>query len=202
MRIIPLIALAALLAPLATRGDHLATQPGDLATPKKALKFFDRVGADPKIDRANLFYHATNDNERKVAKAFASVDFALAKLRKQVATRFDDTAGNMVVHALRDVTADDIDAARESVDGDKATISGKNFGEPLLMIRVNGNWKIDIGAALAKSNADPDQLVDLCEELVDAIDRTSQELSADKYPNPSLLDRAIKRRVKGILGGE
>jgi hypothetical protein len=32
--------------------------------------------------------------------------------------------------------------------------------------------------------------------------RTQEELTAEKYANPSLLERAVKRRVKGILGGE
>jgi hypothetical protein len=192
--------LLALLLPLVARADRPATQEMD--SPKKALKYFDKVGADPHVDRQTLFYNATNDNERKVAKAFASVDLALAKLRKLANTRFDNAAGDAMVHALRDVTAEDIDNASEDVQGDKATVSGKYFGEPLPMIKVNGAWKIDLNASLTRSKADPDVLIDICEKIVDVIERTEQEVMADKYANASLLERSIKRRVTAILGPE
>ncbi len=194
-------AALAMVVPVMALAERVsATQGADLGTPKKALKFFDRVGTDASVDRATLFYHTTNDDERKVAKAFASVDLALAKLRKAVNTRFDREAGDAMVHALHDVTAEDVEAAKEEITGDKAKVSGKNFGEPLPMVKVKGAWKIAIGESIAQSNANVDRLVELCEDLVDAIERTEQEVIADKYVNASLLERGIKRRVKGILG--
>lgn len=202
MRHAMIVTVALLLLAGAARAERAATQPGELATPKKALKYFDRMGTDPKIDRATLFYAATTEDEKKVASAFAGVDLALAKLRKRVAARFDRAAGDAIVHALHDVTADDIDAAEEKIDGNTATVSGKNFGDPLPMVKVDGVWKISIKATLARSTVKPDELIDLCSDIVEAIERTDEEISADKYANPSLLERAVKRRVRGILGGE
>ena len=190
-----------MLVALTGRAERATTQPGDLSTPKKALKYFDRVGTDPHVDRAALFYHAKTDDEKKVAKAFASVDLAMAKLRKAATARFDRTAGDAMVHALRDVTAEDIDNAVEKIDGDKATVSGKRFSEPLPMVKVNGNWKISLADAMAES-AGADDLVQICEDLVDAIELVEQEIQADKYVNPSLLERAVKRHVRKIMGAE
>jgi hypothetical protein len=189
------------LIPLFVRAERPSTQAGDFSTPKKALKSFDAVGVDPHVDRASLFYAAESEDEKKVAKALASVDLALAKLRKTVTNRWDRDAGDRMVHALRDVTADDIDAATEAIDGDKATISGKGFGQPLQMVKVNSVWKVSI-ADMADAPEKVDRVSEMCEELVDAIDRTEDEIAANKYANPSLLERAVKRRVKQVLGDE
>src|SRR4051794_35119975 len=166
-----LIALLILASVRAGAADRSTTQPGDMSTPKKALKTFDRVGTDPHVDRATLFYAANTDDERKVAKAFGAVDLELAKLRKSVTNRFDSKAGDAMVHALRDVTAEDIEAATERIDGDKATVSGKGFDEPLAMVKGNGTWKISLAAMFAETHADPDDLVRICEELIDAMQR-------------------------------
>jgi hypothetical protein len=184
--------------------ERSASEPtgADVSTPKKALKTFDRAGTDPHIDRATFFYAAKTDEQKKVAEALASVDLAMAKLRKTAVARFDREAGDRMVHALRDVTADDIEAAKEEINGDKATVSGKGFGEPLGMVKVKGGWKIDVADMIEKTKAKPEAIVDVCDQLVEAIERTEEELSADKYANVSLLERAMKRRVFAILGGE
>lgn len=187
---------------LLTLSGRVARGDGERSTPKGALKYFDRVASDPNLDRANVFYHATTDDERKVARAFASVDFALAKLKKLAGARWDSKASDAMAHALRDVTAEDIDAARESVDGDKATITGKGFDSPLPMIKVEGAWKISIPDAMKQTQATPQQIEQACTALVDQIEKTQEEVQANKYANPSLLERAMKRRVRGILGGE
>jgi DNA-binding ferritin-like protein (Dps family) len=178
------------------------TQSGDLSTPKKALKFFDRVGTDTHVDRAKLFYHAKTEDEKKVAAAFAAVDLASSKLRKAAATRFDDAAGDAMIHAVHDVTADDIEAATEKIEGDKATLNGKNFRDPVTMVKVDGNWKLSIADAMKESQATADDLVTFCDDLVEAIQLTQQELTAEKFANASLLERAIKRRVRALTGGE
>jgi hypothetical protein len=200
-RIFGILALLISFAYVA-RADRAAAQQADLSTPKKALKYFDAVGTDPKVDRATLFYHAKTDDEKKVAKAFAAVDLQLAKLRKAAVSRWDRAAGDAMVHAVRDVTAEDIDAATEKIDGDKATMTGKGFSEPLPMIRVNGTWKISLADAIEKAQTGADDLVELCDDLVEAMQLTEQEMLADKYANPSLLQRAMMRRVKAIVGGE
>src|SRR5262249_29719382 len=123
------------------------------------------------------------------------------KLRKTVTNRWDRDAGDKMVHALRDVTADDIDAATETIEGDKATISGKGFGQPLRMVKVNSAWKGSI-ADMADAPEKVERIGDMCEELVDAIERTEDEIAANKYANPSLLERAVKRRVRQVLGDE
>jgi hypothetical protein len=198
-----LVILAVMSAGVAVtaRAERPSTQAGDFSTPKKALKSFDAVGVDPHVDRASLFYAADSEDEKKVAKALASVDLALAKLRKTVTNRWDRDAGDKMVHALRDVTADDIDAATEAIEGDKATISGKGFGQPLHMVKVDSAWKVSI-ADMADAPEKVERVTEMCEELVDAIDRTEDEIAANKYANPSLLERAIKRRVRQVLGDE
>jgi hypothetical protein len=193
---------ARIIAVLALFIAPLAHADGEQSTPKGALKYFDRVAADPNLDRAGTFYYAKTDDEKKVAKAFATVDLALAKLKKIAAARWDTKAATAMAHALRDVTADDIDAARESIDGDKATITGKGFDTPLPMIKIDGAWKISIPDAMKQTQATSSQIEQACTALTDAIEKTQEEIQANKYANPSLLERAIKRRVKAILGGD
>lgn len=174
----------------------------DQATPKGALKYFDRVSSEPNLDRANTFYYAKTEDEKKIAKAFAEVDYALAKLKKVAAAHWDSKAADAMAHALRDVTAQDIDAANEKIEGDKATITGPGFDTPLPMIKVDGKWKISIADAMKQSQATVSQIEEACSALVDAMDKTQDEIEANKYANATLLERAVKRRVKGILGGD
>jgi hypothetical protein len=170
------------------------------STPKDALTYFLQVGTDPSLDRATIFYYATTPDQKKVATAFASVDLATAKLRKLAKAHWDAKAGDTIVHALRDITEDDVDAADVKIKGDKATVTGKGFDSPLPMQQTDGKWRISIPAVLDESQASADDLSAACRDLVDVIERTQEEVQADKYANPSLLDRAIKRRVKAILG--
>ena len=55
---------------------------------------------------------------------------------------------------------------------------------------------------MKQTQATAQQIEQACTALVDAIEKTQEEVQANKYANPSLLERAMKRRVKGILGGE
>lgn len=194
------VAAVMMLACVASGAERGATQPAgaDLNTPKKALMTFERLGADSHVDRAAFVYAATTDDEKKVAKALADVDLELAKLRNKASARFDREAGDRMVHALHDVTAEDIDAATEQIDGDKATVSGKGFGEPLPMVKANGAWKIDLAPLLEKAKVE--NVVAVCDKLVEVMERTEEELAADKYANVSLLERAVKRRAKEIFG--
>ena len=161
----------------------------DLGTPKAALKYFDSLGADASIDRAGIIYHAVTPDEKKVAKAFAAVDLALAKLRAAAVARFDRDAGDRMVHALRDITADDVEAAKVTVNGDKATLTGKGISEPLPMVQVEGAWKISMKEAIEQSRVTAEDLAVSCQMLVDATESTRKELAADKFANPSLLER-------------
>ena len=194
--------IALITALLALVFSPLSRAEGEQSTPKGALKYFDKAASDPNIDRANTFYYAKTDDEKKVAKAFATVDAALAKLKKIVAARWDQKASDAMAHALRDVTLEDIEGAKESVEGDKATVTGKGFETPLPMIKVDGAWKISIPDAMKETPATPDQIELACTALTDAIEKTQEEVQANKYANPSLLERVMKRRVKGILRGE
>jgi hypothetical protein len=194
--------IALIIGFLALSFAPLAHAEGEQSTPKGALKYFDRVAGDPNLDRAGTFYYAKTDDEKKVAKAFATVDLALAKLKKIAAARWDTKAAAAMAHALRDVTPDDIDAAREAIDGDKATITGKGFDSPLPMVKIEGAWKISIPDAMKQTQATSSQIEQACTALTDAIEKTQEEIQANKYANPSLLERAIKRRVNAILGGD
>jgi hypothetical protein len=146
------------------------------ATPKGALKYFDRVSAEPNLDRAGTFYYAKTADEKKIAKSFAEVDYALAKLKKLAAARWDSKAADAMAHALRDVTVQDIDAANEKIDGDKATITGPGFDTPLPMVKVDGKWKISIADAMKQSQATVSQIEEACTALVESIDKTALKM--------------------------
>ena len=171
----------------------------DMSSPKAALKSFERVGTDTNLDRATVFYHAITDDQKRVAKALSNVDLELAKLRKLVAAKWNKETGDLVMHAFRDVTSEDIEAAKEVVTGDKAKISGKYFSDTVTLIKVDNGWKISLPDAMA-AGAKADDMIQTADDLIQIMQSVTQELSVNKYANPSLMNRAILRRVKEVLG--
>lgn len=210
MKLIALLTALIVLAPLPLRADSPASHPttkpapADPSTPRGALKAVDKALPAGGLKAALALYHATNDKEKKAARAMAQSDLAAAKLAQLVRQKFGDKAAEDALHAMRQFTPADIDAADETIDDDKATVEWSDDREPLEMVKVDGKWKVSVAELLSGDDADDaiKEVVETNQTLATELEKTGKELEAGEYANFTLLERAIKQRMYRLMGDE
>jgi hypothetical protein len=204
----PLIVFLACLpfAALAVAADQSPTTrpaPFDPSTPRGALKACDQSLPAGGLAAARQLYYWTDRKHRPAVDAMAKSDLAAARLGKLVREKFGAQAAEDALHAMRQFTAADIDAATETIDGDKASVAWPDDREPLEMVKIDGKWKVSVAAMLADADADAiKEVIDTNNQLVKELDLTAKELAAGEYANAVLLERAIKQRVFRIMGDD
>ena len=176
--------------------------PADPSTPRGALKAVDQALPDGGLKAARTLYHVSDEKYRKAANAMAASDLAAAQLAKLVRQKFGDKAAEQALHAMRQFTAADIDAADEQIDGDKATVNWPDDREPLQMIKIDGKWKVSVADLLSGDDGDDaiKEVVETNQQMVKELEKTAKELEAGEYANAVLLERAISQRMFRLLG--
>lgn len=186
-------ALAVLICALPVCG-ATATAPSqagafDASTPLGMLKKADALnGAEP--EAFAQFYNATNDDERRMAKTEARFDSEFGMLQLLVEKKWGKDAGDAITHAMEGQTIPDAEAAKLTVDGDHATLAWKDQSAPLKLIKVGGEWKIDLAATISTLGVTADQYIDgfhkmsaMVADFADAVDggklKTLSEAVAD-----------------------
>jgi hypothetical protein len=176
MRTVNYIVFSFLLtAPLLAQSVH----PG---TPKDALLAQDAAAQAGDLEADARFYYAADGHQRDLLKLIAQGDVALAKLQSAVAKQFGKDLGLEVVHAAGTVVADDVKAATEKVDGDKATVTFKNDATPLHMVKIDGEWKVSLPDMLGE--ATPPQLEKLGRKFTEftaGIDKLTDLVAHNKF---------------------
>ena len=177
--------------------------PADPSTPRGALKACDKALPAGGLRAARDLYQALSAKERRAANAMARSDLAASKLGKLVREKFGDKAAEDALHAMRQFTSADIDAASEMIDGDKASVEWPDDREPLEMVKVDGKWKVSIAAMLTDADDGAvKEVIDTNEQLVKELDLTASELQAGEFANAYLLERAIRQRMFRLMGDD
>ncbi|HEX4793104.1 MAG TPA: hypothetical protein VH370_04895 [Humisphaera sp.] len=206
MRLLMLLVACLPFAALATAADQPPTTrpaPADPSTPRGALKACDQSLPAGGLPAARQLYHWTDRKYRPAVDAMAKSDLAAARLGKAVRDKFGDKAAEDALHAMRQFTSADIDAATETIDGDKASVAWPDDREPLEMVKIDGKWKVSVAAILPDADADTiKEVIETNGQLVKELDQTAKELAAGAYANAVLLERAIRQRVFRIMGDD
>lgn len=181
-----------------------ASQPATAATiasvaeesPKAALKAYNAAMRAGDVAGMVGMNYATNDDERRVARACAQSDLEVGRLIAAARDRFGDDAAKRVSEAINDEGDADIDAGTETINGNHGGVTFVGGDEPSPLIKVNGQWKVDVGAMIKQFSGPPDQLADSVIERGSAAKVTRQELVAGQYPSVDALVDALKSRLK------
>ena len=152
-------------------------------SPKDALRQQDAAAKDGKREQDLQLYQASNDREKKFADAIADGDLALAKLEKAVSDKFGKELATKVVHAAGSMNVEDIDAAKEKVDGDSATIEWTTIKAPAIhLVKTEGQWKIPVSELLGKADEQHvDELVKKFKDLAEQLNDIAERVEKDKY---------------------
>ena len=174
------------------------TKPVDKApnTPKETLKAQDAAAKAGKIDDDLSVYKADDDAQKKLAKALARGDVALAKLQKAVDEKFGKDLSLQVAHAADAEDLVDIEAATEKVDGETATIEWKDGNTPpLQMVKDNGKWKVSLADMLqGLAPADVQKLTKSFEQMTTEMDHIRELVEKGKFRS----GEGIRDRIKEI----
>jgi hypothetical protein len=178
--------------------------PAPPATPKDALRAYDAALPAGGMEAAEAAYYCDGEQQRRAAHAMAEVDVATSQLQKKVKEKFGPAAVEVILHAARNATLDDLRQATEKIEGDHATITWRSNRPAVPMVRVEGKWQVSVALVLADfgKDADLDDFVQTCGQIVTQLHRTTGEFDAGEYPNVTLLERAIRQRFFRLLGEE
>jgi hypothetical protein len=176
------------------------TAPVDASTPKGALHLADATIPEGGMDTALKFYHATSARDRELARCSAGVDVACSHLEEAVLQKFGRQTADDAIHILGSQVGSDIDAATEKVDGAKALIQWKGEEEPMHMIRVGGDWKVDLTTQLqGMSEQSVAQYAEFLKHLAVGADRMADQVTSGKLATAKDLLDACKAEHEKLL---
>jgi hypothetical protein len=191
------VAVAVALACAPVRGEPVTaptTAPGE--SPKATLIAYNAAMRAGDVDGIVALHHATNDNERKVARAIAASEVEVGKLLAAARAKFGDAGAATVGRAIGDVSDADIQAATEQVRGDRAVLQFKQGGAAAL-VRADGEWKASVAEVL-RGAGDAQQAIDRFTRRGSFARGLAQDISAGKVKSADEAAARIERHERGV----
>jgi len=179
--------LLATIAQAAPKGD-------DGSAPRAALLMYDKLVGPNEADKALPLYYATTTRERALAAVLANCDGALANLRKKAADKYTPEIADAMLHSLDATTAEDINAAKIEVMGDKALVTFPNSTRPTIMTKVKSEWKISVKAIAQDVQDNPRNFRKSFTRLATLVNQTADKISQGQYADP---EEASKKLIEG-----
>ena len=164
-------------------------EPGD--SPKATLAGWTQHMGDWNIDQLLKIYSVHGDKEASFARALADLALAEGKLQKVVRNQWGQKAELAVARAIVADTLEDDLAADEKIDGEHATVTLKAETRlpPLLLVKVNGQWKIDIAAYMRGIGDDEAPAVQLLGQTTAVVQAAMDGLKSGRFKdNDAVVD--------------
>ncbi|MGH7213415.1 MAG: hypothetical protein ACREIT_01340 [Tepidisphaeraceae bacterium] len=172
--------------------------PVDRSTPKGALKLLTRSLDKGDQDGILSVLYAEAPHDKKVVEAMASLAAAGAELKSAAITAFGIPGAGALVGdpAAVDAALANIDAATESVEGDRATV-GDGSGMTVSLVKVDGQWRLP--ASTLTRGAPPEQIEQNLAEAaahIRAIQDTTTEIGEGKHHTAQEAGQALDTRIR------
>ncbi len=179
--------LAILLSILLTISPLAIAKPApveDGSGPRAALLMYDKLVGPNEAGKALPLYYATTTRERALAGLLAKCDGALANLHKKAADRFSPDIADAMIRSVDATTAEDINAAKIQVTGDTAAVTFPNASRPTPMIRVKGEWKINVKALFQELQGSPKSVRQSLGRFAAAANQVATKIEEGQYTSP------------------
>ena len=174
----------------------------DPATPKGALRaFYEALEAgDAAGVRAGL--HAGTESERRLADAYAAQLTAARALGDAARAKFS-AAGDALSKGLP-VSEElaRVEAADVQVEGTRATVRVTGQTRPVAMVQEAGRWRLSVADYAAGGGNAAESLVQQAAVLSDmagVFQATAADITADKFATAADAQRALQKKLQGIL---
>jgi hypothetical protein len=180
------------------RADFPATQPDVVPlSPKDTM--LDWVDHLPSMSVDDLLrtYAYSGDNQKALAQVIAEQVVAIAKLQKAVDVKWGKDSEATVLHACSTDTREDDEQAKETINGDHAVITFKlDSISPLPLIRVDGQWKLDIAAYVSQVGDHLNDVEASTRQITAIVNSATTAVAGDKYSDAAHLAQDIESQIE------
>jgi hypothetical protein len=176
-----------------------SAQSVDTSTPRAAARSLTAAITRADADAVRQLIVVDNDPAQQLVGAYANFILAGKRLSESVRKRYPGTTDPFAAGGIAPEDAASIDAAAVSVDGDMATLKIQGRARPLKLRRIGGAWKVVISEEPATQT--PRQRADqvgLVQGLADAMNSSSDDISAGKFRDVEDARNAVKERLGAV----
>ena len=171
----------------------------DFSTPQKTAAIFATALDTGNLELAKSTCLTTPDSERMIA-ALVPLSKAMRDLRESAKAKYGKDAGPL---ANGEDVATQVAKSKFNITGDTATLipTTGSTKKPILMKKVEGDWKVDVKSMTNASDTTPDSLKNM-EMLFTAMSSAARDsaaaITAGKYKNAdeARMDVAVKIRTE------
>lgn len=168
--------------------------PVDQSTPQGTLILLTRTMQSGDVAGAKLLLQATTPDETTLAGYFVQAVEVNAKFRAAVTKAFSEGVADSFVGSAKDVEDAEkaIRMAKVAIENDSATVQAREGEEPVKLVRVNGLWKLSMGAVGAEEMARTQQDLKIRLEVLSSI---ATDVAAGKLESPEKMANEMRSRL-------
>jgi hypothetical protein len=194
------LAILIALAPLLARAAAPTTAPAagrlDQSSPIALLKSFYQSGGEVDETTIRALLHASNPIEQQILDSVVAIELANVRLRAAERQKFGQATTRASITPPAIDRPEKLESLSEKIDGDSATIIvGADQKASLPFVRVAGQWKMPIGALVARIDpAMAETLATTTRAQIRIIDALTAEVLAGKLTSEAQVRGELSRR--------
>lgn len=167
----------------------------DRSTPKVAAATLYRAVEAADATAIAESFDARTDGQRKLARAMA--DLLAAGRRLQIAARekFGESAEPLVADMTMADELNRVDEATVKRKGDRAELTLPEAIRPMVFVRIDGQWKLDVMDYVGADEKQLTKRVKLLERVASVLQQATNAIAAGKYDTPAAARQAIVNQL-------
>ena len=171
----------------------------DLSSPKSTAKSFYEAmnNADSSAMRDCLLIEG--DDQQQLAGAFLDVILSGKKLADAAKEKFSAGGEKLAAGALTREDAGSIDNAKQTDDGDAATLQIDPQRKPLKFRKTSAGWKLILVDYAAEKKEDLPGQIKLLTNLGAAMNDTANDINEGRFPTTADAEAAIQQRFSEVM---
>ena len=173
--------------------------PADFSTPKAAAATLFTAVSHGDRDVIAAALYAADAPQRALADAMADLIVSGKHLGDAAHQRFGD-AGDAIGRGMLDpADLQRLDAATVKESGDTATLEVPGQSRPMPFRRQDGKWRLVVTNFGGATPDNIERQTHLVKMMAEAMEESSREIAANKYPKPDAAVDAITKRLHEVM---
>lgn len=157
------------------------------------LNYDLRAGSGP--EAFIPFFHTRGPEDERLVHAAARTDAMLGMLQMIVEKKWGSDSVNTVLHAFGSKTRDDMEAASVIGDAERALLTWSDGSEPVTMVRVDGEWKIDATFFRQSIKMPLDDYIQLLRNVSPVIRDIADAIADGRLTTPEMTAAEVRGRL-------
>ncbi len=185
-----MVAVAVMMGLMAGAGVR-AAEP-DLSTPKAAVKVFTSAIVAGDVNAAKV---AATGNEKQIKGVDGVVMMlkAILAIKDATTAKWGEESGKKIMPTGPTEMLKTLEEAKETIDGDSATVQWKDSAQKMDLKKADGKWKVDMAKALPGEAAD--KVLETAKMFEKAATEIAADIKAGKYENVEAVQQALAMKM-------